>query len=45
MNEFHWLDKKEYPFQSHYLELDMGRMHYIDEGSGEVIVMCHGNPT
>ena len=40
-----WLDKKEYPFLSNFINLDMGRMHYIDEGSGETIVMCHGNPT
>ncbi len=35
----------DYPFSSHYLQLDGGRMHYIDEGSGPVIVMVHGNPT
>lgn len=35
----------DYPFPSHYLELDGGRLHYIDEGAGPVIVMVHGNPT
>ncbi len=35
----------DYPFSSHYLQLDCGRMHYIDEGTGPVIVMVHGNPT
>jgi haloalkane dehalogenase len=35
----------DYPFCSHYLELKGGRLHYIDEGSGPVIVMVHGNPT
>ncbi len=35
----------DYPFSSHYLQLDGGRMHYIDEGTGPVIVMVHGNPT
>ena len=34
-----------YPFQSHWLELDRLRMHYVDEGAGESIVMVHGNPT
>ena len=34
-----------YPFESHWLDLDGLRMHYIDEGSGEPIVMVHGNPT
>ena len=35
----------DYPFSSHYLQLDGGRLHYIDEGTGPVIVMVHGNPT
>lgn len=34
-----------YPFQSHYLDLGKYRMHYLDEGQGEPIVMLHGNPT
>lgn len=34
-----------YPFDSHYLEVIGGSMHYIDEGSGSPIVMLHGNPT
>jgi haloalkane dehalogenase len=45
MNEALWIDRKEYPFTSHFLQIEMGRMHYIDEGSGEPIVMIHGNPT
>ncbi len=40
-----WIDRKEYPFESRYLELPMGRMHYVDEGEGEPILMLHGNPT
>jgi haloalkane dehalogenase len=40
-----WIDREEYPFKSNFLELDMGKMHYIDEGSGEPFVMLHGNPT
>lgn len=39
-----WLDKNEYPFKRNYFELPMGRMNYIDEGEGDVIVMLHGNP-
>lgn len=40
-----WLDKEEYPFNSKYFDLPMGRMHYIDEGdSDHSIVMVHGNP-
>jgi len=35
-----------YPFQSWWLELGGGsRVHYLDEGSGPPILMCHGQPT
>jgi cis-3-alkyl-4-acyloxetan-2-one decarboxylase len=34
-----------YPFRSHFLELDKLRYHYVDEGSGDPVVMVHGNPT
>lgn len=40
-----WLDKTEYPFQSKYFDLTMGRMHYVDEGAADhAVVMVHGNP-
>lgn len=39
-----WLDRNEYPFESHYLELASGKIHYVDEGQGDPIVMVHGNP-
>ncbi len=35
-----------YPWQGHHFEVQLGvRMHYLDEGRGEVLVMLHGNPT
>ncbi len=34
-----------YPFESHFLELDGLKYHYLDEGEGEPVVMVHGNPT
>ncbi|HYV02804.1 MAG TPA: alpha/beta fold hydrolase, partial [Actinomycetota bacterium] len=34
-----------YPFDPHYLEIDGLRMHYVDEGSGDPIVLLHGEPT
>ena len=37
-----------YPFQSHFFTLNEPktcRLHYIDEGKGEIVVMLHGNPT
>jgi cis-3-alkyl-4-acyloxetan-2-one decarboxylase len=36
---------KYYPFAGHYLDLDGLRLHYLDEGSGEPVLMLHGNPT
>ncbi|MGB4246288.1 MAG: haloalkane dehalogenase [Pseudohongiellaceae bacterium] len=45
-----------YPFEPHYVEVTVERgvggqeripmrMHYVDEGSGEVVLMLHGQPT
>jgi pimeloyl-ACP methyl ester carboxylesterase len=34
-----------YPFRSHYMDLNGLKYHYVDEGSGEPVVMVHGNPT
>ena len=34
-----------FPFESRWLESSAGRVHYVDEGRGQPILMCHGNPT
>jgi haloalkane dehalogenase len=34
-----------YPFAPHYLEQDGLRMHYVDEGEGDPIMLLHGEPT
>jgi haloalkane dehalogenase len=34
-----------YPFESRYIQLDSHRLHYLDEGQGETLLMLHGNPT
>lgn len=36
-----------YPFESHWLDLDGIRLHYLDEGPRDapVLLMLHGNPT
>ncbi len=45
MSDLSWLNRAEYPFESHYFQTAAGRLHYIDEGRGSPIVMVHGNPT
>ncbi len=45
MSNTDWIDRQEYPFASHYLEVSGGRLHYVDEGRGPAVVMVHGNPT
>ena len=35
----------DYDFTSNYVHIDGHRLHYLDEGTGPVIVMVHGNPT
>ncbi len=34
-----------YNFTPHYFEFDDLRMHYVDEGQGEPILLLHGEPT
>lgn len=41
---------KDYSFEPHYTEVDAGdgsalRMHYLDEGEGEIILCLHGQPS
>lgn len=35
----------DYPFKSNYFVKESNRIHYVDEGEGDIIVMVHGNPT
>jgi haloalkane dehalogenase len=39
------LDRTTFPFQSRWIALDAGRVHYLDEGRGEPILFVHGTPT
>jgi haloalkane dehalogenase len=39
-----WLDETLYPFQSHYLEIEGNQIHYVDEGSGPVLLFLHASP-
>lgn len=34
-----------YPFESRFVSVDGQRLHYVDEGRGETLLMLHGNPT
>jgi len=40
-----WVGLKDYPFESRFLAVDGGQMHYIDEGKGEPVVFVHGTPS
>ncbi|MDR2735609.1 MAG: alpha/beta fold hydrolase [Puniceicoccales bacterium] len=36
----------EYPFDNNFFEDENGhKLHYVDEGKGDVVLMLHGNPT
>jgi len=35
----------DYPFAPHWLEFEGLRMHYVDEGSGDPVLLVHGEPT
>ena len=37
--------ENDYPFESHWIQIGDHTLHYIDEGSGPVLLMVHGNPT
>ena len=34
-----------YPFDPHYVEINRMRVHYLDQGQGEIILCLHGEPT
>ncbi|MBP1989355.1 alpha/beta fold hydrolase [Paenibacillus eucommiae] len=37
--------RKDFPFESRFLEVGGYKLHYIDQGSGDPILYLHGNPT
>lgn len=45
MQDTSWIDRETYPFKSHYFDSADGRIHYVDEGEGEPILMLHGSLT
>lgn len=43
--EHTWLDREEYPFISKHFQINGHRLHYIDEGAGEILLFVHGTPS
>ena len=35
----------DFSFKPHYVEINGLRVHYVDEGKGEVLLCLHGEPT
>jgi len=38
-------DERLYPFRSRWFDSSAGRLHYLDEGAGPALLLCHGSPT
>ena len=36
---------EDFPFESKFVEVKGSRMHYVEQGDGEPILLVHGNPT
>jgi len=39
-----WLPPELFPFESRFVDVDGARVHYVDEGSGPVLLFVHGAP-
>ena len=37
--------RAQWPFAARYARVNGWRMHYVDEGDGDPILLLHGNPT
>jgi len=35
----------EFPYPPHYLKIEGARIHYLDQGQGEVVLCLHGEPS
>ncbi|MGC7102114.1 alpha/beta fold hydrolase [Amycolatopsis lurida] len=40
-----WVPESLYPFGSNFLNIAGARLHYVDEGEGDPLLLLHGNPT
>src|SRR5262250_2149809 len=41
---FH-IPQQLFPVERRFLELDGARIHYVDEGTGDTLLLLHGNPS
>ena len=37
--------RRRFPFESRFARVNGHRMHYVDEGRGDPVLLLHGNPT
>jgi pimeloyl-ACP methyl ester carboxylesterase len=37
--------REQWPYKARYARVNGWRMHYVDEGGGDPVVLLHGNPT
>ncbi|MEO8165338.1 MAG: hypothetical protein ABI619_08060 [Betaproteobacteria bacterium] len=37
--------RRHFPFESRFMQVNGHRMHYVDEGDGDPVLLLHGNPT
>jgi len=44
MANFNWVNRDLFPFESKFITIDGAQIHYIDEGSGPVMLFAHGTP-
>lgn len=40
-----WLTHELFPYESRFVEIGDHVVHYVDEGTGPLLLMLHGNPT
>lgn len=40
-----WVDEELFPFESRFIAVGDHSIHYVDEGSGPILLFLHGNPT
>ena len=39
-----WHVREQWPYEPKFERVNGWRMHYVDEGAGDPVVLLHGNP-